>query len=438
MSSNTQLQATISTLLRKKVFIMAGITGSGKSTLAKQVCKALNCEYLSSDKIREELTNQTRFDSIGQDVVDQARLSVYAVMYERAAILLKAQKKVVIDATHIEPDKYETVLPNFLQKFAASEMVFITVKTHQATVNKRMQLFALQQLNKTVAGETPYQAWQRVSAHQRELFKIGRAKWPSYKDTGIEVLSSTKVVLALKKIEQYKSIFSEVDHIVWDLDGTLYPPNHDLNTFIEEEKTKRVADHLGVSVPVAQKRFSALYKKLASSTRTLNELGLQGEDFFISIWLEADFSKYIEKDSRLKTLFHKLQKLPKYQIAMLTNTNTQETVRKKLDAIGLREGLFSPIITSVEIGYHKPDHRAFERVLALNKDPNRIMYIGDKEHTDIVPAHKLGMKTCLVVWQEKKDSKVKRYSSRASTKQRSVADIHVAKPHDLISLALLS
>jgi len=424
---------------------MAGITGSGKSTLAQQVSEVLNCEYLSSDKLREELMNQTRFDSVGQDIVDQARHSVYALMYKQAVQLVLSGKSVVLDATHIEPDKYESILKELLSVVDASDVAFITVKTQFATIEKRMEQLKLQDTKISNASskskiqeETPYQAWQRVFSHMRKLFEIGTARWPRFSDTGVQVLSSTKVVGALKKILKYKIILARVENIVWDLDGTLYPPNEDLNTFIEEEKTKQVADHLGVSVPEAQEKFASLYRKLASSTRTLNELGLEGEAFFISIWLKADFNKYIEKDLRLFSLFKKLKLDSHYQMAMLTNTNTQETVRKKLDAIGLQATFFDPIITSVEIGYHKPDHRAFKRVLALNTEASNILYIGDKEPTDIVPANALGMKTCLVTWPVQGKNVGKRYTQRVSVKNTSVADIQVATPHDLISLALLS
>jgi HAD superfamily hydrolase (TIGR01549 family) len=436
MSSNKQLQATISTLLRKKVFFMAGITGSGKSTLAQRVSEVLNCEYLSSDKLREELMNQTRFDSVGQEIVDQARHSVYSLMYKQAEQLIKSGKKVVLDATHIEPDKYETALNELLSVVDVSDIAFINVKTKFATIEKRMEVLKTQE-ESTTEEETPYQAWKRVFLHMRGLFKAGKARWPNLSNTGVEALTSTQVATALTKIQKYKSILATVENVVWDLDGTLYPPNEDLNTYIEEEKTKRVADHLGVSVPEAQERFSTLYKKLASSTRTLNELGLEGEDFFISIWLQADFSKYIDKDLRLFQLFEKMKSDSRYQVAMLTNTNTQETVGKKLQAIGLNPSFFEPVITSVEIGYHKPDHRAFERVQALNTNSNRILYIGDKENTDIVPAKALGMKACLVTWLTQEKYVGKRYNQTVSAQVASVADIFVASPHDLILLMLL-
>lgn len=423
MSLNNQEQATISTLLQKKVFILAGLTGSGKSTLAKQISQILGCEYLSSDKLREELANQSRFDTVGDEAVEQARHSVYSVMYKQAAKLVQAHKKVVLDATHIEPDKYESLLAELIEVVPTSDLIFVTVKTHSATIQKRMVEFP---------------NWKRVFSHMQSLFKTGQARWPSYKKLGVEVVSATKVVAALKSIHTYKGILHTIEQVVWDLDGTLYPPNKKLNAFIETEKTKRVAEHLGVSEVEAQKKFEAMYKKLASGTRTLNELGLSGEDFFISIWQAADFSEYIQTDDNLAELFQNVHAKNQYQMAMLTNTNTQETVSKKVTAIGLKKSFFNPIITSVEVGYHKPDHRAFAQILSLNSDSSRILYIGDKEHTDIVPANALGMKSCLITWSGRADTQQLKDTKKKPVPRASVATMQLSSPHDLLRLLLLS
>jgi HAD superfamily hydrolase (TIGR01549 family) len=59
---------------------------------------------------------------------------------------------------------------------------------------------------------------------------------------------------------------------------------------------------------------------------------------------------------------------------------------------------FDFIISSEEIGVEKPDKKAFEYILnKLNKQPEKVVYVGDDYSKDIVPTKKLGMKAILYI-----------------------------------------
>lgn len=146
-------------LQNKSVFIMAGYPGSGKSTLAQKLSQKLGCKHLSSDLIRNKLTGQARHDSIGDEVVDQARYSTYEVLYEEAKQAALQKKKVVIDASHVEPDKWLASFPNLKSAVPKKNMCFVLVKTPFKIINKRMKAFDTKTQDQQ---ENPYQAWLRV------------------------------------------------------------------------------------------------------------------------------------------------------------------------------------------------------------------------------------------------------------------------------------
>lgn len=197
----------------------------------------------------------------------------------------------------------------------------------------------------------------------------------------------------------------EIRLIAWDLDGTLYPFDAVLNKKIEDEKTAVVATELGLSKAAAAATLDELYQRLKSNTKALNTLGIEGETFFLELWERLDLTPYIHPNPELATRLQEIANAGDVSQVILTNSNTQATVKKKLDLIGISVEVFSAIYTSVEIGFVKPDRRAFEFVLQQQAlQSNEVVYIGDREETDIKPAHEVGMRTVLVSNQPQKES----------------------------------
>ncbi len=211
--------------------------------------------------------------------------------------------------------------------------------------------------------------------------------------------------------------------IAWDLDGTLYPHNRDMSAEIDKKKLSLVAEHLNCSISEAEEKFMGLYKRLKSNTKTLDVLGLSGHRFSLDIWEAMDFNKYIDPDPDLATALEAAVKQESHQHFILTNSNSQDTVQAKLDAIGIRKSLFSKVMTSIEIGFNKPDHEAFQPLLSEAASPQEILYIGDREHVDIAPAKELGMQTALINWD-----------NSDGTVQLTSADRVFSHPKDLLRL----
>jgi len=186
--------------------------------------------------------------------------------------------------------------------------------------------------------------------------------------------------------------------IAWDLDGTLYPPMPIITNQIDQARFTTMAKHLQISFNEAKTKFRSMYARLHGTARVFNELGIDGEQFFINFWKDFDLSKYIEPDPKLLKFFKQVQNRG-IKHALLTNSNTNQSVQEKLTAVGLSSNLFVAIFTSSLTGIHKPMPEAFIQLWKQTSfEIDQIVYVGDKENTDIIPAKKLGLKTVKMDW----------------------------------------
>lgn len=186
---------------------------------------------------------------------------------------------------------------------------------------------------------------------------------------------------------------NEVTHVMWDLDGTLYPPMRTLEDTIEHRLISRVAEHLGLDYETAHRQYYALHAELKSNTATLTALGIPGAEFFTTLWDQLDWSEFIQPNAELVTAL-RASRLPH---GILTNSNEPRQVARKLSCVGFSPDDFSPIITSTQTGYPKPDPRAFQAVLeALHLPAHHVLYVGDRVIVDILGAIEVGMHAVLV------------------------------------------
>ena len=104
-----------------------------------------------------------------------------------------------------------------------------------------------------------------------------------------------------------------------------------------------------------------------------------------------------------------LQKLKgKYKLGIITNTVTsqEEHVRIALRRIGL-ERCFDIILTSVDVGFAKPDEKIFLAALkALNVRPEEAVMVGNRVSRDILGGNQVGMKTVLFRWNDRYPEKI--------------------------------
>lgn len=189
-------------------------------------------------------------------------------------------------------------------------------------------------------------------------------------------------------------MLTSLKKIAWDLDGTLYPSTAGLSAAIQHRLYAVLADKLKVSLEEAKSYFHKQKQRLKSSTLVLDEAGLDGGQFFLDVWTTVPLDEFIDRNEELAELFSQATMVDHL---ILTNSNTQETVKRKLEYVGLLPTIFSHILTSGEMGATKPERKVFEILLArANVEPQELMYVGDRIDVDLEPAKALGMRTCLI------------------------------------------
>jgi len=81
-------------------------------------------------------------------------------------------------------------------------------------------------------------------------------------------------------------------------------------------------------------------------------------------------------------------------------------VRIALRRVGL-EQYFDVILTSVDVGFEKPDEKIFLTALkALNVQPEEAMMVGNRVSKDILGGNQVGMKTILFRWNDRYPEKI--------------------------------
>lgn len=117
--------------------------------------------------------------------------------------------------------------------------------------------------------------------------------------------------------------------------------------------------------------------------------------------LDALFARYLQAYRAAWRLYDDSARLVRdlradgYRVGLLTNGATDQQT-DKLEHTGLNDA-FDAICISAQIGFQKPDPRAF-RLLAdsLGTDPQQCLFVGDNPAHDIAGARAVGMATVLV------------------------------------------
>lgn len=88
-----------------------------------------------------------------------------------------------------------------------------------------------------------------------------------------------------------------------------------------------------------------------------------------------------------------------HPVSLFSNLN-RSALLETLRIVDLPKDWFAHLLTGDDIAERKPALDGFYRIIELSKlPPAEILYIGDREKADIIPAKKVGLKTCLVYGQ---------------------------------------
>ncbi len=186
----------------------------------------------------------------------------------------------------------------------------------------------------------------------------------------------------------------EVDLVGFDLDKTLYEPNPAIDEKIQDYACRKASEILNKDYSFIRKEFDRLFLETQSGKDSLTILGLKnGSDIMQEALEYSDISSILEEDKELNRMMKNLKKV--YGLFLITGS-AKRIALKKLEALGIDSKIFHPTLYS-ESKYKRKDGSAFNYVSNLCNVPfEKMMFVGDREQADIIPAKKLGIKTAIV------------------------------------------
>lgn len=187
---------------------------------------------------------------------------------------------------------------------------------------------------------------------------------------------------------------SRIDAIGFDLDNTLYEPNPGVDELIREYVCRKAGERLKRDYESLRKEFDKIYAEIQSGRKTLEILGVSGARELVQDALEnSNLASLLKKDERLNAM---LKKLSFSRDLFLITGSSERLALEKLEAMGLNPLVFRHSLYA-ESPHERRDGSAFRHVAKiLNTALDRMMFVGDREKTDVIPAKRLGIKTAMV------------------------------------------
>jgi len=204
-----------------------------------------------------------------------------------------------------------------------------------------------------------------------------------------------------------------INYFIFDMDGTLY--DFDSSDF---KSSKFYNDAKGKIYEFFMRRFALSFEESKEMFEELNK-SYNGE---VSIGIEKEYKidrygyfketfgrmrpeDYIRKNPEVKKLFEDIGG----KAAILTAA-PRVWAKKVLRYLDIYELMKDSLFTG-ESDTRKPDIRAFQEIVDFfGVPPEQIYSIGDQEHSDILPAKNLGMKTIIVGKSRKADLEARSFN----------------------------
>ncbi len=179
----------------------------------------------------------------------------------------------------------------------------------------------------------------------------------------------------------------------FDIDGVLYMSQ--VNPNVGTVYCQTVADKLNLPVKEVQDFYDANFAKYGNSPDTMKSFcrgRLPDPELSESFLDVLEGTEQIDETQNNPQLRNFLEQLSRKLPIFLITGNREEHAVKKLDAVGLSDSLFT------FRGYSAQDKSKTlkEASSALDLPYHNIMYVGDSEISDIIPASSLGMRSCKI------------------------------------------
>jgi predicted kinase len=111
------------------IVIIFGLPGSGKSYFASRFAKAINAEYINSDRVRKDIPGKRTYS-------DEEKRAVYDKMLDQMKEFVKQKKNLVLDATFHKKDIRKMFIEGMKGKGGIS---FIEIRADENTIRERLK-----------------------------------------------------------------------------------------------------------------------------------------------------------------------------------------------------------------------------------------------------------------------------------------------------------
>lgn len=191
-----------------------------------------------------------------------------------------------------------------------------------------------------------------------------------------------------------------MNYFIFDLDGTLYQnsePNYKFeNSKFYSDVKENVYALLQKELNITKEKAISEFERIKTESNDKTSLYIEQnyniprKEYFNRTWnLEPE--NYLQKNKSAKKIFEKIGA----RSYILTQA-PEIWARKVLKFLNISEHVGAKMTTG-EQDLRKPDPKVFQNIADYFKVPNEKVYsIGDQEHTDIIPAKNIGMKTVIV------------------------------------------
>ena len=192
-------------------------------------------------------------------------------------------------------------------------------------------------------------------------------------------------------------VFRTTYAVGFDLDGTLYPPNAEIDNRIRNKISERILEkkpEFG-NIETARNFFERDYTALGRGSKVLRLAGYENpKEIMNECCALADVLDLIERNDNLAGI---LEELHQRYFTYLLTSSPEGLSLQKLQRIGIDPRSFNLKVYGDTLGLDKMDGTAFDYAITSSSLPaDEHVYIGDRRQSDILPAKQRRMKAIAV------------------------------------------
>jgi HAD superfamily hydrolase (TIGR01549 family) len=188
---------------------------------------------------------------------------------------------------------------------------------------------------------------------------------------------------------------AKIKHLWFDFSDTIASPDENQHAQLRYSTFARLK--YSKDSPALRREYDKLYKKYGSHSNVfVQTFNLDGSFWPSQVDKVARNGYYHLLDDDIPEVLNKLSKM--LPISIFSNIDT-ELILKDL---GIDVDIFTNIFSSSGLRYPKPHPDGYKHIVKLSNLPAaQVLYIGDMEQKDIIPANSVGLKTG-IIWNSSK------------------------------------